>query len=120
AAPEARCRARSPPTTAPRRPRRRWPPAPRDRGPGPWRSARRAPRERAQRHVPVLALRQLLTLRAQHLEPGDELEPGLLGLDDVIDISALGRDVGVRVALDVLVDQLGPAGFGVGGLLELA
>src|SRR3546814_5356875 len=54
---------------------------------------------RSQRHVAVLALRQLFALRAQELEAGDELDARLGGVDDVVDEPALGGDVGVAEPL---------------------
>src|SRR5687767_4779574 len=63
-----------------------------------------------QRDVAVLALGELLALRAEHLEAGDELDAGLGGVDDVVDEAALGGDVGVGELLGVLVDQLLAAG----------
>ena len=46
--------------------------------------------------------------------------PGVGRGDHVVDVAALGRDVGVGVALGVLVDQLGPPARRVGGLGQLA
>src|SRR3546814_6362832 len=65
---------------------------------------------RSQRHVAVLALRQLFALRAQELEAGDELDARLGGVDDVVDEPSLGGDVGVAEPLRVLVDELGALG----------
>src|SRR5205807_3769197 len=91
------------------------------------RPARRLPRwppilrqwARSQRNIAVFALRQFFTLGAQHLEALDEHAAGVGGVDDVVDVAPFGSAVGVDVALDVLLDELGLAGFGVVGLLHL-
>src|SRR3546814_16468665 len=57
---------------------------------------------RSQRHVAVLALRQLFALRAQELEAGDELDARLGGVDDVVDEPSPGGDGGVAEPLRVL------------------
>ena len=48
------------------------------------------------------------------------LTAGLGRVDDVVDVAPLGRHVRVGEALGVLVDQLGPAGDRIGGVLQLA
>ena len=47
-----------------------------------------------------------LALRQQRLERGDELRPGLVGDDDVVEVPALGRAVRVREPRAVVVDEL--------------
>ena len=61
----------------------------------------------SQRHVSVLALGQVLALGGQDVEAAAEDGAGVGRGDDVVDVAALGRDVGVGVALGVLLDQLG-------------
>src|SRR6266852_6955151 len=50
----------------------------------------------------------------------DQLAARAPGLDDVIDVPALGREVRVREAFGVLGDQLAPVRDRVGGRGELA
>ena len=59
---------------------------------------------------------RLSSLRPQHVQGPDEPGPGLLRLDHLVDEAPLGGDVGVGEAVLVVGDQLGPAGFGVGGV----
>ena len=75
---------------------------------------------RSQRHVPVLAGRELLFLRAEHLEAGDEDGPGVGRVDHIVDEPALGGDVRVQPPLGVLLHELGPLRLGVRRLHELA
>src|SRR5690606_37382050 len=93
----------SPTAPAPTPAGRRRPPPPRRWGAG----GSPAP---SQRHVGVLALRQLLPLGAEEVEAGDQLHAGVGRVDDVVDVAPLGRVVGVGVLLGVLLDQLGPPG----------
>ena len=67
----------------------------------------------------MLALRQLLALGPQHRKRADEDAPGLPGVDDVVDVAALGCDVRVGEPLGVLLDELGALRLGVGRGLDL-
>ena len=69
---------------------------------------------RSQRHVAVLALRELLPLGPQQLQAARQHPAGLGGVDDVVDVPPFGGQVGVGETLGVLLDQLGPAGGRVG------
>src|ERR1700730_5479844 len=51
-----------------------------------------------------------------HAQRVDEHGAGLLGLDDVVDVAALGRVVGVGELLTVVLDQLRGLGGGIRGL----
>src|SRR3954453_4478019 len=72
----------------------------------------------SQRHVPVLARRHLLALGAQHRQRSGQHPARLPGIDDVVDVAALGRDVRVGEPLLVLGDQLGAPGLDAGGGVE--
>src|SRR5712692_3885121 len=72
-----------------------------------------------QRHVAVLARRQRLPLRLEHLERRDEPGPGLLRLDHVVDVASLRSDERVGEFGLVLADELRLAGHGVGCPFEL-
>lgn len=54
----------------------------------------------------MLALREILTLRLQHLEPGDQLDPSLGGIDHIVDVAPLGCDPRIGESLLVFLDQL--------------
>ena len=91
--------------------------AARTSGPGSGRGAGRAAGSRrgivstgtaSERHVAVLAAGELLALGGQDLQAAADDGPGVGRRDDVVDVAPLRRDVGVGVALGVLVDQLGP------------
>ena len=70
--------------------------------------------------LPCLRLRRSSRLRREHLEALREHPAGLGGVDDVVDVAAFGGDVGIREALGVLRDELGPAALRVGRLGELS
>ena len=59
-------------------------------------------------------------LEARMSQAPDQDPAGVGRVDHVVDVAALGRHVGVGVALGVLLDQLGPPGRGVVGLGQLA
>src|SRR4030088_1549858 len=63
----------------------------------------------------VLAARAPDLLALERVERRDQLRPRLLGLDDVVDVAALGGEVGVGEFLDVIVDQLLGLDGGIGG-----
>jgi hypothetical protein len=56
----------------------------------------------------VFALREILALGGEDREAPAEHLAGVGGVDHVIDKPAFGCDVGVRVSLGVVLDQLGP------------
>src|SRR5437899_11972102 len=99
----------------PLRPRRWSPPSP-----PPTAGLDTAPWAGSQGDVAVLALWEILALGAQHGQVPDQHRAGESGVDDVVDITALGRLVGIGKALGVVLDELGPPRLRVGGLLELA
>src|ERR1700680_1949188 len=76
---------------------------------------------RSEWNVPVLTRRQGHLLVDGHVERFDERGPGLLGLDDVVDVPALRRVIRVGELLAVLVDQLASPRRGIvrGGDLAL-
>src|SRR4051794_14799371 len=57
------------------------------------------------RDVAVLALRLVDAFGLEHAEGADQLGAGLAGLDDVVDVAALRRRVGVGEVSFVVVDQ---------------
>src|SRR5687767_15467072 len=73
----------------------------------------------SQRHVPVLLLRVRVALAGERMERRDEPGPCLPRLDDVVDEAAGRGDIRVRVALDVLRQELGTPGVRVLRLREL-
>src|SRR4029453_12029017 len=78
-------------------------------GGGEGSASRCEPQPRLERDVPVLALRALDALGLQGAERADQLGPGLVRFDHVVDVAALGRRVGVGEVGLVVVDQLGAA-----------
>src|SRR5438309_12098584 len=72
-----------------------------------------------QRDVAVLPRRDLLALRLEHPQRLDQLRPGLGGLDDIIDVTALRGDVRVAELLLVRLDQFLAASFGIIGLRDV-
>src|SRR6185436_4851513 len=74
---------------------------------------------RLQRHVAVLALRELFALRPQHVERPHEHASGLAWIDDVVDVAALGGAVRVREPFGVLSDQLRTSALGIFGGLDV-
>src|SRR5690606_25515065 len=72
--------------------------------------ARSAPRAaaRSQRDVPVLLGGQARALRAQYAQRAHDLAAGLRGLDDRVDVAALGREPRADDLLLVLRDEPRP------------
>src|SRR5579862_1277055 len=70
------------------------------RAPRSWPRPRRA--KRSQRDVPVLAPRARLVLGREQAQRADQARARLVWLEDVVDVAALGRDVGVLEARGVV------------------
>src|SRR4051794_21901569 len=70
--------------------------------------------------VAVLALGAGLALGLQRVQRGDELGPRLVRDDDVVDVTALGRAVGVGEARLVVVHELLAALVGRGRAGDVA
>src|ERR1700730_4999374 len=60
----------------------------------------------SERDVAVLAARGPHLLTLEGVERRDQPRAGLSRLDDVVDVAALSREVGVGELLDVVLDQL--------------
>src|SRR5438876_9898181 len=70
-------------------------------------------------HVPLLLWRSRLPLRPEHGEGIDHPRPRLHGLDDVVQVTHAGSDVGIREPLPVFPHEFLLALRGVRGLLDL-
>src|SRR3972149_365710 len=61
----------------------------------------------SERDVAVFLGRIAIAFRGQQLERADDARAGVAGLDDVVDVSAVGRDVRVRESRRGLVGEPG-------------
>src|SRR2546422_6058399 len=77
---------------------------------------------RSQRDIAVLVFRVGVALGFQGAERGDELGAGLRGLDDGVNVAALGSNVGIGEAFPELSDFFLTQAFALslGGAVELA
>src|SRR5438874_12785192 len=76
------------------------------------RYSRKIPTAPLQRNVPVLTLRPGLTLGLERLQRADDLRARLVRDDNVVDVAALRRHIGVGEVRLVVVDQLLATGVG--------